>query len=115
MPYEDIIFDYNKICTSLPQVQQINDKRKKAMRTMWKYVNRDMDILRTLFYKTESSDFLAGRKKEWKANFDWIMRENQAIAILEGQYDNNLKTTLGSVTSQLQSQGIQDFINGGGE
>lgn len=115
VPYEDIIFEYNKICTSLLQVQQISDKRKKAMRTMWKYANRDMDILRTLFYKTESSDFLAGRKKEWKANFDWIMRENQAIAILEGQYDNNLKTTLGSVTSQLQSQGIQDFINGGGE
>ena len=115
VPYEDIIFEYNKICTSLPQVQQISDKRKKAMRTMWKYANRDMDILRTLFYKTESSDFLAGRKKEWKANFDWIMRENQAIAILEGQYDNSLKTTFGSVTSQLQSQGIQDFINGGGE
>lgn len=113
-PYEDIIFEYNKICISLPQVQQISDKRKKAMRTMWKYANADMDILRTLFYKTESSDFLAGRKKEWKANFDWIMRENQAIAILEGQYDNNLRASVGSVTSQLMSQGVQDFINGGG-
>ncbi|MDA3732865.1 hypothetical protein PBV87_15415 [Niameybacter massiliensis] len=115
VPYEDIIFEYNKICISLPQVQQVSDKRKKAMRTMWKYANGDIDILRTLFYKTESSDFLAGRKKEWKANFDWIMRENQAIAILEGQYDNSLKASVGTVTSQLMSKGMQEFINGDGD
>lgn len=114
-PYDDIILEYNQICKSLPQVQQISDKRKKAMRVMWKYAKSDIEILRTLFYKTESSDFLAGRKKEWKANFDWIMREDHTIAILEGQYDNSLKTTLGTVTSQLQSQGMQDFINGDGD
>lgn len=76
---------------------------------MWQFVKYDISILQTLFTKVETSDFLAGRTKDWQANFDWIMKEDRAVAILEGQYDNRGKQN--RITDMLQSQGVQDFLS----
>ncbi|MHC1747479.1 MAG: hypothetical protein AB9856_03710 [Cellulosilyticaceae bacterium] len=112
VPYDDIVENFNSVCQSLSKVQQVSDKRKRAMRKMWKYANQQIEILLSLFQKTEDSDFLSGRAKSWKANFDWIMREDAAIKILEGQYDNNSGGSGGGVSKQLKSKGMQEFING---
>lgn len=112
VPYQEVIDAYNQICVSLPAVQQLGDKRKRAVKKMWSFAKQDIELLKSLFTKTESSDFLAGRAKEWQANFDWIMRDSKAISILEGQYDN--RGASGQHESNIyQSQGLQDFINGG--
>ena len=88
VPYEQIVDTYNQICKSLPKVQQISDKRKRAIKKMLAFAKDKMELLEELFCKVEQSDFLAGRTKEWQANFDWIMRPDIAVKILEGQYAN---------------------------
>ena len=44
--------------------------------------------MRRLFAFIEASDFLAGRSKDWTANFDWVLKPKNLTKIIEGQYVN---------------------------
>ena len=37
---------------------------------------------------SKTSDFLAGRSKDWTANFDWCWKPKNLTKIIEGQYVN---------------------------
>lgn len=41
-----------------------------------------------LCQKVSESDWLAGRKEEWKADLDWVLRPANLTKIMEGKYDN---------------------------
>lgn len=49
------------------------------------------DELRKCFEMAERSQFLRGEKGGWKANFDWLMNENNIAKVLEGTYEDNEK------------------------
>ena len=40
------------------------------------------------FKRIQRSDYLCGRKKDWKATFDWIIMPGNLVKIIEGNYDN---------------------------
>lgn len=88
-PYKQIVELYHSICTSLPTIRDLNDSRKQAIRNRWKR-NPDIKFFIELFKRVEKSDFLSGRKKAWRANFDWIMKQQNFCKILEGNYDNRV-------------------------
>jgi len=82
---------YNEICVSFPKVKSITDKRKKAIKKILKSYSEE-DIL-DVFEKAESSDFLKGNNdRGWKANIDFMLREDKFVNILEGQYGGRKKT-----------------------
>ena len=83
---ENFLNLYSKICVSLPKVRTMTDKRKKAIQKLFKKYSEE-DI-RLVLEKSEDSDFLAGRSKDWRADLDWIINENNFVKILEGRYDN---------------------------
>ena len=110
---------FNLMCSSLPKVQVISNQRKKAIKTLGKAVPCDIQLYKTLFYKVEESDFLCGRSGKWKASFDWVIKQGNAIKIMEGNYDNHAASAghtgkAHSLTDQLTSQAVQDFINNEG-
>ena len=40
--------------------------------------------------RVERSDFLSGRNKKWnKCTFDWVLKEDNFVKIIEGNYDND--------------------------
>ena len=42
-----------------------------------------------MFNNAESSNFLKGsNKRNWKANFDWLINDNNMAKVLEGRYRN---------------------------
>jgi len=83
---QDVIDLFNKTCTSLPKVQRLTDKRTKILKTrLIKYTRNDFEHLFTL---AENSDFLSGRKKDFRATFDWLIEEANLVKVLEGNYDN---------------------------
>ena len=87
-PFDAIVSLYNEICTSLPKVQKLTDKRKKTIRARWKST-QDLGVFRTLFEKAQASDFLSGRSGRWTGcNFDWLLKESNMVKVLEGCYDN---------------------------
>lgn len=83
--------NYHEICVSFPKVKSLTDKRKKAIKKILKSYSKD-DIL-DVFEKAESSDFLKGNNdRGWKANIDFMLREDKFVNILEGQYGGRKKT-----------------------
>ena len=84
--YEKIVRNYNEICKSLQKVTVISQNRKNAMRILCNEFS--FEQITEVFRKAEASDFLAGRIKPWHANFDWLLKKNNFVKTLEGNFDN---------------------------
>ena len=83
----NIIDLYSEICTNLPSIKKINDKRKIALNKFAKEFTEDE--IKQIFNLANSSKFLTGQNdRGWKADFDFILKPDKATAILEGKYSN---------------------------
>ena len=84
---DNVIQSYNDICTSLPRCMRATSKRRNKIAARLKTYT--LDDFRQAFFKSEKSDFLSGRSKDWKANLDWFVANDENLAkVLEGRYDN---------------------------
>ncbi|GMQ64189.1 helix-turn-helix domain-containing protein [Vallitalea maricola] len=107
--YQEIVDKYNETCTSLPKVLKITDKRKKAIKRLYesKVVNKDIERFYRIFEMAEQSDFISGRDGIWcSCNFDWLIKSDNPIKILEGTYANRAKPQ-----SKQQQKPVSGFIN----
>lgn len=84
--YQAVVDKFNSICTSLPKVKCLNNKRRKAIKNAQKVL--DGMTFDELFANIESSDFLTGRSGKWSCGFDWILKPSNLTKILEGNYSN---------------------------
>lgn len=76
---------YNSICTNLPQIQKLTDKRKKAIDNFLKEFS--VEQFKEICKIANCSKFLTGHNdRKWKADFDFLMRIDKATAISEGKY-----------------------------
>ena len=102
--YQSVIDSFNSVCTSLPKVQKLTGKRRKAIRSAVSLLD-DMTF-EEVFGIVERSDFLTGRSGAWSCGFDWIMKPANLTKIIEGNYDNP------SDNSNNTQGGIAQFLNG---
>lgn len=89
---------YNNICKSYPKCTVLSETRKNTILARLKTFT--VDQFKTVFEKAEASAFLKGEVKSkghenWKANFDWLIKESNFIKVLEGTYDTNRKDNTG--------------------
>lgn len=88
---KEMIEIYNSICTNLPKVQKVTDKRNKLINTFLKGFS--LDEFKHICKLANNNNFLTGENdKNWKADFDFLINPNKATNILEGKYGNNDKT-----------------------
>ena len=88
--YQGIVDMYNETCVSLPSVRSLTDKRKRALKVRLK--NFSIEDLKTVFQKAEKSSFLNGSSDKWSgATFDWLIKEDNIVKVLEGNYDDKPK------------------------
>ena len=86
-PVDAVLNLYHSTCTRLPKVRVLTDKRKKAIQAILKKYS--LDDLKEAFQKVNRSDFCCGRNDTgWKADIDFILREDKLVNILEGKYEN---------------------------
>lgn len=114
---------WNDVCTRLCKITKLTSKnsggkrsdRKGAIRYCLNFLaqnlteNKTLDeantLLRTAFEKANASDFLCGcGERGWKADFDWVMRDDRLIKILEGNYDNGKPKTTGTANRQANDE-----------
>ena len=102
--YNVVVDDYNRICANLPKVTALSDARKKAIKAR---INKyGCDGVMKAFRKASESDFLNGTNgRNWRANFDWIMKDANMAKILDGNYDNRGQAAGGDYFSR---NGIDD-------
>ena len=85
--YQSVVNSFNSVCVSLPKVQKINDKRRKAIKKAQSLLG-DMTF-ENYFIMVERSDFLTGRGgNDWICSFDWIMQPSNLTKVIEGNYAN---------------------------
>lgn len=85
-PYDEIIKMFNDTCISFPKVKVRNKTRDNLMRKMYK--NLGMENVSAVFEMAERSDYLSGRNGKWQnCSFDWLIKENNYIKVLEGNYN----------------------------
>jgi hypothetical protein len=79
---------FNSICKSLPQVLNMSEKRAAEIaERLEKYT---LEQFKDLFTKAENSAFLKGENdRRWRATFDWLIREENMLKVLEGNYNVN--------------------------
>lgn len=112
-PYDQIIFLYHEICTSLPRVEVLSDKRKSAIASCLDKAKPEHleDYVRGYFQKIQASDFLCGNKTDFRASFDFIFKLSNFYKILEGNYDNINNTNNPNGTNWNSQAGRQDRVN----
>jgi hypothetical protein len=87
-PYGVLMERARERCPSLPAPQKLTAGREAALRRVWKELGEDMTAWDAFLSRVEASDFLTGRKKDWRATFDWILKPANFAKIQEGNYDN---------------------------
>lgn len=75
---------------NLRECQKITPKRITAIKKFEKEIGfKTQDEWERYFTKISESDFLTGKKGEWKATFDWVLKLDNAIKIIEENYTDN--------------------------
>lgn len=88
-PHQKIIEMYNETCKRLPKVVKATEERKKYIGARYKEYKQELSVFEELFQKANDSSFLCGNNKNnWKANFDWLINQQNMAKVLEGRYDD---------------------------
>lgn len=92
-PYQQIVDMYNSICISFKPVKTITDKRKQAIGARYRENDMNLDNFKISFELVQASSFLKGENsRNWMADFDWIMKPNNFVKVIEGKYENKQQT-----------------------
>lgn len=89
--YQQVADMYNTICVSFPKLTKLSDKRKKTIRAR---INQGYSLgdFKKLFEMAEGSSFLkGGNKRNWSANFDWLIADSNMAKTLDGNYSDKKK------------------------
>lgn len=86
IPYDDVVAAYNSICKSLPHLYKVSDKRKRSIKICFTQ-GFTLDDIRKAFTIAEKSAFLTGNNdRNWRACFDFIIKPDNLLKIIEGVY-----------------------------
>lgn len=96
-PYEELATLYNQVLgQDLGECRKLSPARKTALRSLWNECIKDKDFndkdgglayFKRYFTFVRNTPFLVGNETAWKANFDWILKNNNYIKICEGFYN----------------------------
>ena len=111
-PYQGICDLWNSICVSLPKIAKLTEARKQKIRSRLDEFGCQpeewLTTAETLFRRVQASDFLTGRKTDWKASFDWVFDNGKNwVKVTEGNYDNKACGLNRGAQTGVQAQGGQ--------
>ncbi|HXK90412.1 MAG TPA: hypothetical protein PL027_10530, partial [Thermosynergistes sp.] len=90
-PHREIVALYHEILPELRSVRAWNATREKRLRARWREdkCRQSLSWWREYFERVRASSFLVGKKTDWSADFDWLVRPTNMAKVLEGKYDDS--------------------------
>lgn len=93
-PFDNILDLYHSLLAELPRVRNFTEHRRSMLKARWNekaksqrgLYSNTLEFWKAFFKYISQSDFLMGRKKDWKANFEWIITKKNFYKIIEGNY-----------------------------
>lgn len=95
----------------LPEWTSTEGKRKTHADARWAE-HPDPDFWRDVMAKILKSNFLSGRKNDFKATPDWIINPSNLTKVLEGNYDDTGPVKGSASQSQTHWGPDDDFMSG---
>ena len=87
-PFEEILHLYSKILPKFPKVVRLTSRRKASMRQRWANDLTTLKDWHMYFLDVANKPFLAGKNdRKWKADFDFLLREDTIAKMQEGKYN----------------------------
>lgn len=80
--YRDVLDEYNRTCTKMPRAIDLNDSRRKAIRSRIKEHGRET-ITEVFTYASGSPHHNGTNERGWTADFDWLMGPKNFVKMLE--------------------------------
>ena len=98
---KQIVDLFNSICVSFPSVRSLSDARRKAIKA--RLNTYSLEQFKAMFEIAEASPFLKGQNnRNWRANFDWLIKDGNFAKVLDGNYsDKKTGTTYGANGIQI--------------
>ena len=103
--YKTIMEVWNRIVPT-SHIQQMNDTRKNLFRSRFKpYWNESYEEWEKFLSRISKIGFLWGSNdRQWKADFNWVLNENNLLKILEGKYEKDKEGVISSSDSAYQTR-----------
>lgn len=79
---------WNSLDPNIPKVLAINQGTKRIKNLRARYHQYGPDAIFKAIDNIENSTFLKGYAKDWVITFDWFVKPNNFIKVLEGNYDD---------------------------
>jgi hypothetical protein len=95
--HDSVVAAYHHHCPELPRVKAWTPKRRAALNARIRERLKDgkpadtVEYWRSVFSTVASSDFLMGRKTDFRADLEWLLRPENFLKLIEGRYTNNGK------------------------
>lgn len=85
-----LVENYHALCPKMSKVEVLNQTRKGYINARVSEFGIEKVI--AVIHKAGESDFLNGKNdKAWRADFEWILRPENFVKVMEGKYDNRLQ------------------------
>ena len=111
IPYQKIVNLYNDLCPKMNRCMKVSDARKKTVKARYSsgYALEDFE---KLFRLAGESRFLnGGNERNWRADFDWLVRDANMAKVLEGKYaDDRPPSPEPDGTDAKTDWGLKDVI-----
>jgi hypothetical protein len=90
-PIQEIVSRWHEILPVFAEVKFLDKTTRANVRNRWaEDPDRwTLEWWEDFFRYIGESDFLSGRKTDWKASFPWVMGPKNFAKIINGQYNNN--------------------------
>lgn len=87
--FDYVIFEWNNLDKNIPKIQSINSgtERYKLLKARENEYSKEkvIEAIRNI----NNSNFLKGYEKSWVIRFDWFIKPNNFIKVLEGNYNDS--------------------------
>ena len=94
-PFQEILDLFNQLCPALPEALKITQKREQAITSLWRAELPDLTYWRDYFAAVQDSALLTGKapprpgySTPWRADLDFLLRQETVVSMAEGKYDN---------------------------
>ena len=106
---EAVVSKWNAMAkgSGLPVVEKITDSRRRSCRARLR--EDGLQAIACAIERIPRSPFLTGQTKDWRADFDFLLRPDTVTKINEGKYDQSSKTDRQSSTNPNQRR--DGFLN----
>ena len=113
MTGEKIIDLYKKLCTNLQPIGNLTHKEFENILELERFIDEKVityERVESAFKRANESDFLCGRKNDFKASIVWITNPANIDKVNNGNYDNkkDIKRTRASLRNKIESHN-RDF------